>query len=150
MTTTTTTELPLDEVQPWTPGPDVVQHNGEPIAPESDFFAPPPKEIGEVLTASTTLKTSKHPTNMISRIALSGFLGSAGSALLYFLGVEETFLQVLAFLVLAPIGWWLTGFKHTVRYVGKEGIARLVCRGRRDRIVKEEVFRFADASELRT
>jgi hypothetical protein len=150
MTTMTTTELPIDEAQPWSPGTSVVNHNGDGLAPERDFFAQPPKEIGEVLTASTTLLKSKRPTNVISRIALSGFLGSAGLALLYLLGVEETILQVLAFLVLAPLGWWLTGFKHTVRYVGKEGIARLTCKNRRDRIVKAEVFPFAEAAELRT
>ncbi len=134
----------------WIPSASVTNHNGDPLPPDRVFFAPPPPEIGEVVSAYSTLPTGKRPMPWLSRMALSGFAGSAGAAALHFLGVQETVLQVLCFLALAPLVWWLTGFSHKVSYVGKEGIARLRCQGRPDHVTRTEVFRFDSAAELRT
>jgi hypothetical protein len=43
-----------------------------------------------------------------------------------------------------------TRFSHTCTYVGREGVARFGCSGRRDRITQAEVLCFRDAAELRT
>ena len=37
----------------WSPGPDVVDHTGDPIPSEAVFFTPPPVQIGEIYTAHT-------------------------------------------------------------------------------------------------
>lgn len=133
----------------WTPGPGVTQHSGDPIPQDFVFFAAPPPEIGEVLTARTTLTSKKRPKSPMSRLLLGGLLGSLAYAGLGFLGVEAGW-QIAAFFGLLILVWLVTGFTHKVSYVGKEGVARLTCKGRVDRIVKSEVFRFDEAAELRT
>ncbi len=133
----------------WTPGPNVTQHNGDAMPTDLVFFAPPPPEIGEVVTARSTLNARKRPMAALSRLLLGGFLGSLAYVGLSFLGVDVVW-QVMAFAGIVALTWWLTGFKHQVTYVGKEGAAWLTCRGQMDRIVKSEVFRFDEAAELRT
>jgi hypothetical protein len=54
------------------------------------------------------------------------------------------------FAVLAlVVAHYATRFRHVCCYVGQDGVARLVCSGGRDRLVRREVFRFRDAAELR-
>lgn len=139
----------IAEQAAWQPGPEVNQHNQGPLPPDLVFFAAPPPEIGEIVTARSTLTNRKRPKAALSRLLLGGFLGSLAYVGLSFAGVEVVW-QVLAFLGVLAVVWWLTGFKHKVTYVGKEGVARLTCKGRTDRLVKSEVFRFEDAAALRT
>jgi len=42
-----------------------------------------------------------------------------------------------------------SGFAHTCTYVGRQGVARFACKGGREKVTCE-VFRFRDATELRT
>jgi hypothetical protein len=55
----------------------------------------------------------------------------------------------LAGLPAAGIAWRLSHFRHTCTYVGREGVARFRCAGRRDRLTRREVFLFRDADVLR-
>ena len=43
-----------------------------------------------------------------------------------------------------------SSFTHTCTYIGRDGAAHYVCSGRRDHITTNEVFRFRDATDLRT
>src|SRR5262249_6577372 len=50
----------------------------------------------------------------------------------------------------ATLAVYLTRFKHTCSYVGRDGVARFVCSGDRTQLTVAEVFCFRDATELRT
>ena len=135
----------------WAPAEEVTRHAGTPYGADPDFFVDPPAEIGEVLTAETTLKATARPWKTASRIVLAGLVGWAGAMILHLAYPQEDWiLETLLFPVLAGIVWFLTRFRHTCSYVGKLGAARFRCRGRRDRLKPSEIFLFADATELRT
>jgi hypothetical protein len=135
-----------------------VNHAGGRLSPQVDFFAPPPEEIGPVTSAQSTLQRGKEPWSAGARLVLAGLAGMAGlllgAVLVFVLRVRSDFWQVVwpfggGALSLA-VALHLTRFRHTCTYVGQEGVARFVCSGRRDRLSTREVFRFRDATELRT
>jgi hypothetical protein len=134
----------------WSPGPGVVNHAGDPIGPDWDFFAPPPPEIGEVITAHTTLRRGKAPPSLGKRFALTFLPGFAAIGLLQYAGYDDVLIQVGAFVVLFLIGAYFARFAHRCSYVGAGGVARYWCRGHRGRIKKSEVFLFRDAAALKT
>lgn len=142
-------ELGLEDTT-WAPPPGVTRHAGVPTEPDADFFADPPEEIGEVLSAESTLKTTKRPWKATSRFVLAGLIGWCGAMLLPLFGVQETAWEVVLFLLIALIVWYLTRFDHTCSFVGKNGLARFRCRDGRTRLATSEVFLFEEAQELRT
>jgi hypothetical protein len=141
----------------WTPPEDLTNHGGAPLDAKVDLFAPPPAEIGEVLTADSTLRQGVQPWGLGTRIGL-GFL--IGCVLAVVVLVITTVLDVdfewlvglsagaggLALLVTVLA----TGFNHTCTYVGKQGVARFKCSGSRENLSGSEVFPFHTATELRT
>lgn len=137
------------EATSWAPPEDVPRHAGVPIEPDADFFADPPPEIGEVLSAESSLKTTKTPWRVSSRIVLAGLVAWAGAMALQ-LFIPDWLWAALLFAVLAPVVWLATGFSHTCTYVGRLGVARFRCKGSRSRVRPPEVLRFEDATELRT
>jgi hypothetical protein len=139
-----------DEPATWVPGPDVTDHTGDPLPPEMDFFAPPPAEIGEVRTARSSLKETTRPASPALQFLALFVPGFVAIAALQLAGVESVLVQGLVFLGLFLVGWRFTRFAHDCSYVGKDGIARFRCKGRRDRVTRREVFLFRDATELRT
>jgi hypothetical protein len=135
----------------WSPPEGVTTHAGEPIDPEMDFFEPPPKEIGEIRTASSTLKVRQQPPSTLLRgLALFGPAAVAIAALHLTIQDVNPVLDIAAFAACFGLGWYFTRFSHTCSYVGKDGIARIRCARQRYRIAKREVFLFSRAEELRT
>jgi hypothetical protein len=148
----------IDEIEPdaeapaafWAPPDDVRHHNGDPLPLGLAFFAPPPDEIGEVVTAHSTLQAGKRPKSLVSRLLLALGLGSLVAVGVSYLDTTTPLWSILAFLAVAGLTMLLTRFSHHVSYVGKEGVARAWCLGSPRRIKKTEVFLFRDADELRT
>jgi hypothetical protein len=143
----------VDEVtQPkgWLPGKEVVQHAGISLDPDMDFFALPPPEIGEVRTAYSTLKQSKRPVSLGSRLLLCGLLSSLGIAALHFTSLGTPLYETGLALLCASAGWYFTRFRQNCSFVGNQGVARFYCEGSREKISKGELFLFESASELRT
>jgi hypothetical protein len=134
----------------WHPEPGVTHHSGIPIDSALDFFALPPPEIGEIRTAASTLKNNKRPMPLVSRLLLCGMIASLGIAALRLLDLQEPVLYTLLCLVLAPLTWYFTRFRHECSYVGKLGTARRFCKGHRGNVYKTEQFLFDEAAELRT
>lgn len=142
----------------WAPPEGTSRHSGDPIGPGADFFVEPPPEIGELVSAETTLSTRTRPWRPVSRLALAGLVGWSGAMILDVVIKQANPIvppdiliwEVLLFLVLAPLAWYFTRFSHTCSFVGKLGIASYRCRGNRDRLRAPEVFLFGDAAELRT
>lgn len=131
----------------------LVNHAGEPVAEDDDFFVPAPTEIGRVLSAHTTLKTTKEPWSWSARAAmiLPVLVGSLVIAVILLIHKPA-----LSWIVLPLMAGWtlivllLTRFKHSCNYVGEEGVAVFHCGGSRRRITRTEIFLFQDAMDLRT
>ncbi len=141
--------------------PDVAtlrNHGDGPLPGDADFFVSAPESIGPLRSAWTTLRTGKEPLNpgvrvlVIFAVGLGAALLTAGVVLVC--QVSEPFwmaaipLGVGAIAALITLG--VTGFKHTCTYVGRDGVARYVCTGGRDRLTTTEVFLFREALDLRT
>jgi hypothetical protein len=142
----------------WAPPPGVTRHSGDPIQPTADFFADPPTEIGEVISAETSLSSYSRPWKLMSRVALAGLIGWGGAMILEFAlkrfnPVEQSVLvtwEILLFLIVAALSWYFTRFSRRCSFVGKLGLARRKCKGNRNRVVGRESFLFENAAELRT
>ncbi len=138
--------------------PLVPQHDGSPADPDADFFVPPPGEIGPLLSAHSTLSL-KHPMPAISsNIWLAVTLGLVLGTLLLssFDALAEHDLPrlflLLGFALFLTVVWilWPHGTSPVCTYVGRDGLARYCCRGRRDHLVERSVLCFRDARCLRT
>jgi hypothetical protein len=139
------------------PGP-LTNHGGGELPQDADFFVPPPAEIGELVSAYTNMRQRDEPWAPAARIAWA-ILGSAIGILLgvliaiLFRTRHPAPLLILP-LLLGGIGLiiavWATGFKRRCTYVGREGVARFICKGNRDNLATRHLFLFRDATELRT
>src|ERR1700727_2601650 len=66
----------------WNPPPNVTEHQGAPLAPDSDFFADPPSDIGPIQTAHTSLRQSVRPKSAAVRLAFALACGAVLEILL--------------------------------------------------------------------
>lgn len=134
---------------------EIRNHAGSPLSPKDDFFSAPPEEIGDVISAYSSLKKGVEPMTPGARLGGAIVAGVVGLAIgiVIALAIKNAFFQIVLPLTLGGIGLAIvllaTGFKHTCTYVGKDGVARFTCRGSREEITGD-VFCFKDASELRT
>lgn len=143
------------------PGPDlsdVPTHADTAMPREADFFVPPPPEIGPLSSAFSGLTRDTQPMETGPRAAvvlISAAVGIAiGVAINIFAQIKEPFWMlpwpVILGGIAALIAYFCTGFEYTCTYVGRDGVARFTCSGRRDYLSTDEVFLFRDAFELRT
>jgi hypothetical protein len=134
---------------------EIRNHAGSALSPQDDFFTPPPEEIGDVISAYTTLRKGVEPKTPGARLGGAIVAGVVGLALgiVIALAIKNVVFQIIVPLSLGGLGLaivlFATGFKHTCTYVGKDGVARYTCRGAREEVTGS-VFCFKDASELRT
>lgn len=131
---------------------DIPNHNGAELAEDALFFAPPPKEIGRLLSGYTSFREGREPISSGARAAW--VIGS--TAVCFLIGLALMAID-RAFFLLAPvaglagflISFLVTRFSPTCTYVGQEGVARL--KGdRKLKVLDENVFLFDEAEELRT
>jgi hypothetical protein len=133
----------------WRPAPDMTSHTGSAITIDADFFVAPPAEIGELVSAATTLPTS---TNSMNPIIYWGLVIGSG-ALVTFLTQAFFNLWLLSLIaggIVAWIIWYWRRFKHTCSFVGTQGIVKYDLIGSRSVIPKESMLLFADAHSLFT
>jgi hypothetical protein len=139
----------------WEPGEDVKNHSGADLSGKDDFFVPPPAEIGEVVSATTSLRRGTEPMAPGARLTLAIAVGTVGLiiGLVIAVNLKTPFWQLFWPVVLGGIALGIallaTTFKHNCTYVGQEGVSRFTCSGHREQ-ASEDTFLFADASELRT
>lgn len=152
-------EVPRDQRRAALPLPQSVPaHSGRPLPEDLEFFHAPPPEIGELLTAHSTLKRHTHPWTTAGRIKLMAVVFVVLAALFwlgiriadkhYELSLVFTICAVL-FAFMSPFALLLTKFQHLVTYVGRAGIARYTLQKSRDGFMFGEVMPFADATDLR-
>ncbi len=146
----------------WTPPPGVTGHAGEPIPPESVFFAPPPPEIGEVRSARTTLKKGVKPKSRATRLTLVAVWIGVGFAVA-FVGmvvftkpagladlIDPSWMLVGAFFggIFGLGSWGITRFKHSSNFVGSLGCLELVCKGEPENVTVAKSLLFKDAAAV--
>ncbi len=145
--------VPTEQI--YEPRPEEVHnHNGRPLPRQVDFFAEPPREIGPLVSAYSTLRRGKKPWSGAGRLAWVLFACGAGLLLGVFLALAtRTYGLAWLGLVFALGGgllsFALTRFAHVCTYVGRDGVARFRCSGNRHNLT-EKIFLFRDATELRT
>lgn len=140
----------------WCPSAKVTTHAEHPIPVEMDFFVAPPAEIGEVISAYSTLTRGNEPVAPTARMII-GILVASVLALGAILVIRQFKLgdEMFAYAEGAVVGlvglsvvYVLTRFKHTCSYVGQHGLARYTLRGSRDGVYKVEEFDFGNATDL--
>jgi hypothetical protein len=147
-------------VSEWSPPEEVTLHNGEKIPDSMEFFASPPEEIGEVLTAWSSLGAGKAEMNSASRWLIRIGVAGACTTVGYYIGdalrgpadgPTQTFiLAALGLLLGVLLAVIFTGFKHTCSFVGAAGFSEWTLKGSRSSEPVERRFLFADAVDLRT
>ncbi|HLY63253.1 MAG TPA: hypothetical protein VKV95_21110 [Terriglobia bacterium] len=148
----------------WTPPPGVIDHLGNALAPDRDFFVRPPREIGDIKSAHTSLKKGVKAKPAQVRLAIAALWGLGGFLLAmginrfaYILdipsGMTGTPIALWAAIIgLLPayIAWRKLGFKHFCQFVGVDGCAQISCKGERENIIGNSVFCFKDAAAIST
>ncbi len=142
----------------WTPPSNVRDHTGDPIASDARFFAPPPIEIGAVLTAHSGLCGSVWAVSKPTSRKVIGLFALLGMAFGGFLGAAFTNGSVIGAILGSLLGGYLFGFllyrrearKNDCTYTGTLGIARCRFTDRTSHTTQGEVFLFADAMTLQT
>ncbi len=144
----------------WSPPPTVRLHHGEMIPVDADFFQEPPPEIGEIVTAQSTLVTSKHPLSTLVRlmlvVGLTGlmFYGLVIGMRAFMTNPQDADLGyvfgTIAALVTMPLAIYFTRFSHLCTYVAKQGIAEFKLSGNRSNTPKPRVLLFEDCSDVTT
>jgi hypothetical protein len=138
----------------WEPPDDLKDHRDAPIPRDAEFFHPPPKEIGHLFSAYSTLKFKHQPKSLGVRLVIAALGGAVGAGVGFGLSLIAGDVWQIIWLVLFPIlglaiGFGATSFKHTCTYVGAYGLAKYTCSKSREN-VKEEIFLFESAAEVRT
>ncbi len=140
----------------WTPADDVMDHARVDLRGDMDFFVDPPAEIGEIFTATTSLKQGRQPKPSGLRAAIAGSaafsVGLVAAVIVHMAGGETGTIAIVGVLggaISGLIAWYATGFRHTCSYVARNGVAVFRCTGDRTN-VKETVFLFERATDLRT
>ena len=145
----------------WTPPAEMTTHAGEPIPADADFVYPPPPEIGEVVSAFTSLRQGVKPRSLGGAVRWLLLV----SALL--IGLVEILRRTVWDLPPGDVGavWFGIGvimfiafliclavcrFRHRCSYVGKLGFVRYRLAGSRHAAPRTELFLFASAEYLKT
>lgn len=148
----------------WVPPPTVTGHAGEPIPPESNFFVPPPEEIGVVKSAHTSFKKGGKPKSTSARLTLVGIWVGVGFVVAFVSMVMFTKPASLSDLlfgswllwgailaaVFAPISWLMTRFKQKCSFVGTEGSVEITCKGTPENVTSVKSFLFKNAGAIST
>jgi len=148
----------------WNPPPDVTEHNGEPLAPDLDFFLAPPAEIGAIRTAHTSLKKGVRERPVPLRVVLALAAGAVGFLLTLGFDHLTKILLVISDITRTPVllwevvfvplwvylGWRKWGFKHFCTFSGEYGCAHFQCEHERTRVSRKSCFLFKDASAVST
>lgn len=126
----------------WEPNNEIKDFHNKPLPQGLDFFVPPPAEIGEVMSADTTLKTDDQPApfHISYRIAVCLTVATAfltnfafdwfGLTILTGIWIPRIVAVCLAGCGFA-IPFALSKFRHHCRYVGLLGVADFNCAGHR-------------------
>jgi hypothetical protein len=143
------TEPNIAQTSTWRPDPDTTSHTGSAISTDADFFVAPPANIGELVSAATTLPISTYPMNPIIRWGLVVGSGAALAAVIQMI-TATALLSLMMGVILSGTVWFYTKFQHFCSYVGTAGVVKYELFGSRSAIPKENSLLFTDAHSLYT
>jgi hypothetical protein len=138
----------------WVPPKGVTRHAGSPISSELDFFLPPPPEIGQIISADSTLNIGQQPTPMSKRMITSCLVGLVAGAIawgiLYLISQPYPVVLAIVGLIAGVIAYFCYGFHHSCTYVGEQGIAEIRLNGSREATPQTHLLLFQEAANLYT
>ena len=142
----------------WTPSSDVHNHTGGSIVTGSIFFAPPPTEIGKVLSAQSGVRTSGSAISSRIPLKIIGLFSLLGVVVGSLLGAGFSHSQWVGIVLGGLIGAFLLGYpiarrearRNDCTYVGTHGIARYPVSVLGRAITTAEIFLFSEAVDLQT
>lgn len=133
-------------------------HSREPRQHDAEFFAEPPKDIGKLTSAESTLRPGQREKSLAMRLTIACAVGGVFLGGAYWLGSISVpdMVDVLhnigwALGAAGFIGaWFITRFKVVCTFVGEQGIARATLKGQREGVPRMETLLFPQAEEVRT
>jgi hypothetical protein len=148
----------------WTPPPSLVNHKGDALDNKVIFFAPPPPEIGQLLSGYSSLgldlATQKRDGYATYSNWLQAFIWTFLAGFLsWFILVLATKAETLSLIIGVVVGaftLWRTLQKDagvdlaTCTYVGTQGVAQYVWQDDESKRLTPVTLRFKDVAELRT
>jgi hypothetical protein len=158
--TTTETPVPVAPFKQPAAEADVEKlpdHSGQRRPFPKEFFAPPPPQIGNVISADSDLRQGKNGLPVVVRwLIILAVSGGVFAAFYWFASIQEKrtdrnliqswgyILTVLAFVA----AWFLTRFRKTCTYVGDAGVVRYTLKGSQNSTPHVDLLVFNDAAEV--
>ncbi|HVE56952.1 MAG TPA: hypothetical protein VNB22_08985 [Pyrinomonadaceae bacterium] len=136
---------------------NIRQHSGIENLPGCDFFAPPPMQIGQVITAQTSLLGGQDALPLGRRLLSVIFYSLIGLAIAAFIIYMFALTpKINAFYIVSIIclglgvvvGTYRTSFYHQCSYVGENGVVEYFLKRNRNNQPSEKLFEFAKASAM--
>jgi hypothetical protein len=131
--------------QVWRPHPSVTSHAGLPLSIDADFFVSPPIEIGNIISANTTLTKTAQPMNLYLRSILIAAAGVVLQAV-----YENTEFSLLVGGLIGLIIWNITQFRKCCSYVGTRGLAEYYLVGSRLGRIRVKFLLFENVDDFYT
>ncbi|BAE51970.1 hypothetical protein [Paramagnetospirillum magneticum] len=139
-------------LQAWQPDAEVLC----PVSmPDGVFFTPPPKAVGPVVAAWTSMRSDVMPLSPLMRrihvlsmtmlFAVTAWLAASGMQLP---PVEQPAWGFVGAIYGAALGWVLTSFTETCRFVGRDGFACASFEGAPPMITISSALAFSEAHAL--
>src|SRR5437867_2265179 len=86
----------------WEPPADLPDHRDGTIPHDAEFFHPPPKDIGDLISAYSTLKFKNKPTPMGIRLVLGAVGGAIGAGIGFGLAQLANEIFAIVWIVVFP------------------------------------------------
>ncbi|MBI6119616.1 J domain-containing protein [Salegentibacter maritimus] len=133
----------------------IVDHWGNKLDPEVDFFKLPTK-IGKIISGYSSLYKSQKPisgTSKFKRYAICILIAIAiSTGIIFGIGVQSTvWIFIWAVAPLALMIWIADAnvqFKHYNTFIGVNGFARFTCENSRENITESYEINFNDVTDL--
>jgi hypothetical protein len=145
----------------WLPPIEVKDHMGNPLPADREFFAPPPAQVGPVVSAWSTLRASAAASSGALKMFIMLISGGAAAGAVYLLvdrdvirlrGNEQLVVAAISAAVVALIVAVTFKWRHQCNYIGENGVAIYATsawRGGRS-IGKSQILTFNNAAALTT
>lgn len=141
----------------WNPPQHVTDHVGQVILPETVFFAAPPSEIGEVLTADSTMSVGK---KMLQRprgygLKAASFIFMVIFFVLIFFAANNLskiglIAAIVAGIISAIVATKVGYITHTATFVGSKGYSKIEWDNRRQSAKNPEKVLFEAVTDFKS
>ena len=134
----------------WTPNSGVTNHTGQTILENSNFFAMPPIEIGQIISAESTLTGKKTSLTILKFLATRGLWWNFAITLVILLVLSTPLTIFFPALIIFVIYDFNQANRPNCSYVGENGFARFTAKRKRLSHPKSTIFCFQDDMAMYT